>query len=381
MISLATPEALLERLVAIDTQNPPGGEVEAAELLRDLLSKIGFDAVTDEYASGRANVIGKIDNGPGPVFAFNTHLDVVPTGGDWTRPPLQLTRDGGRLYGRGSNDAKGPLAAMVCASNRLAADRKSWSGTLLTVFVGDEEVASEGAKHYAAGRPEVDFAVIGEPTSNHVVSAHKGSLRPLVRVRGQTAHSGTPELGINAIFQAARLLALLEAHAAEVSRKLHPLCGSSSLTVTRALGGHADNVVPDAFEFLIDRRLVPGESEETAKTEIEGLLEEARKKQGIEAEILEWRPTTGGPTETSEDHQIVQAALAASGDHGGDGGRTYGFQGGCDLVHFRSVGAAGIVLGPGDLAVAHKPDEFVPISELQSALSIYESIARRMLGS
>ena len=90
---------------------------------------------------------------------------------------------------------------------------------------------------------------------------------------------------------------------------------------------------------------------------------------------------SGGPTETPEDHQVVQAALAASGDHGGDGSRTYGFQGGCDLVHFRSVGAAGIVLGPGDLAVAHKPDEFVPVSELQAAVSIYESISRRMFGS
>lgn len=381
MIALSTPEPLLERLVTIDTQNPPGAEVQAAEVLKGVLAEIGFEAVTDEYAPGRANVIGKLNNGPGPVFAFNTHLDVVPAGQGWTRPALQLTRDGDRLYGRGSNDAKGPLAAMVCACQRLAANRAAWSGTLLAVFVGDEEVASNGAKHYASRQPQVDFAIIGEPTSNHVVSAHKGSLRPLVRVRGLTAHSGTPELGTNAIFQAARLLAALEGHAARLAERRHPLCGSSSLTVTRALGGHADNVVPDAFDFLIDRRMVPGESEADAKSEIEEILAEAQRAQGVEAEILEWRPTTGGATETPADHQIVRAALAAAGAHGGDGSRTYGFMGGCDLVHFRSVGASGAVLGPGDLAVAHKPDEFVPIAELHAAVSIYEAIARRMLGS
>ena len=180
-IPLEGPENLLEQLVGIDTQNPPGGEVQAAQLLQAVLADIGFEAATDIYAPGRANVIGKIDNGPGPVFAFNTHLDVVPCGEGWNHAPLRLTREGDRLYGRGSNDAKGPLAAMVCACNRLAAARESWSGTLLAVFVGDEEVASEGAKHYAAGRPAVDLAVIGEPTSNNVVSAHKGSLRPRIR--------------------------------------------------------------------------------------------------------------------------------------------------------------------------------------------------------
>ena len=380
-IPLTTPEPLLERLVAIDTQNPPGAEVEAARLLESVLAGIGFEAAAEEYAPGRANVAGRIDNGPGPVFAFNTHMDVVPAGEGWTRDPLKLTRDGDRLYGRGSNDAKGPLAAMACACARLAADRRAWSGTLLAVFVGDEEVASDGAKHYAAARPKVDFAMVGEPTSNGVVTAHKGSLRPLVRVRGVTAHSGTPELGVNAILKAARLLGVLEDQGARIAERRHPLCGSASLTVTRAFGGHADNVVPDAFDFLIDRRMVPGEDEAAAKAEIEAVLAEARQSFGVEAEIVEWRPTTGGATETPADHPIVRAALDATARQGGDGTRTYGFNGGCDLVHFRSVGAAGTVLGPGDLAVAHKPDEFVPLDELHAAVSIYEAVARRMLGS
>ena len=149
--------------------------------------------------------------------------------------------------------------------------------------------------------------------------------------------------------------------------------------MTRAVGGHADNVVPESFDFLIDRRLVPGESESAAKAAIESILETARQREGIDAAIIEWCPTTGGPTETPADHPVVRAALGAVNANGGDGSRTYGFKGGCDLVHFRAVGAAGIVIGPGDLAVAHKPDEFVPIAELNGAVSIYEDIARRML--
>ena len=116
------------------------------------------------------------------------------------------------------------------------------------VFTADEEVASEGAKFYVRDTPPaIDFAVIGEPTSNTTFSAHKGSLRPRVRVKGVTAHSGTPELGVNAIYQSARLLGLIEeAHHQQVRCRCHDLVGNASLTVTRIHGGHADNVVPDS---------------------------------------------------------------------------------------------------------------------------------------
>lgn len=156
------------------------------------------------------------------------------------------------------------------------------------------------------------------------------------------------------------------------------MCGAASLTVTRLHGGVADNVVPDRCEFLLDRRLVPGESEERARREIEALLARAQRENGVEAEIAEWRPTTGGATETAADRPFVQAALAASAAHGAGGG-PQGFQGACDLVHFNGIGADGVVIGPGDLAVAHKPDEFVPADELRAAVDLYETLARAML--
>ncbi len=374
-----SPIPLLEALVAIDTQNPPGREVEAVARLADELKRIGLSVTTQEFRPGRANVVAEFVNGDGPTFCFNSHVDVVPAGTGWQSDPHRLTRRDGRLYGRGACDAKGPIAAMTSAVESLVAQRERWSGRLMAVFVADEEVASDGARHYVAGGPEIDWAVIGEPTSNSVVTAHKGSLRPLVRVHGETAHSGTPHLGVNAIFRAARLLGLAEDHAATLAARTHPLCGQASLTVTRVQGGLADNVVPDATDFLLDRRMVPGEAEADARAEIAALLALAKDRFGVQAEVVEWRPTTGAAGETAADRPIVPAALAACGRHGGDGVHLHGFMGGCDLVHFRSVGADGVVIGPGSLAVAHKPDEYVPEEELMAAVLVYRDTALAML--
>lgn len=371
----------LASLVAINTENPPGREREAAECIHRWLAAAGFDLTLSEYAPGRTNVIARLENGAGPCFAFNTHIDVVPAGNGWSQDPFTLTERDGKLYGRGACDAKGPLVAMLEAMRMLAANRESWRGTLMGIFVADEEVASEGAKFYVREAPaKIDYAVIGEPTSNSTYSAHKGSLRPLVRVHGVTAHSGTPELGENAIFRAAQLLGLVEqAHNQQVRCRCHPLVGAASLTVTRIAGGHADNVLPDSCDLLLDRRLVPGEDQQQVEQELRDLLALAEEKFGVKSDIVTFKPTTGGATETPADEAIVQAGLAACRKHGQPDPGPFGFQGGCDLVHFRSLGTKGVVIGPGALAVAHKPDEFVPVSEFIAASKIYRDVALAML--
>lgn len=372
----------LALLVAINTENPPGHELEAARCLQGLLEAEGFDLSLSEYRPGRVNVIARFANGPGPTFAFNTHIDTVPAGDGWQSDPFVLREADGRLYGRGSCDAKGPMVAMIEATRLLLACRDRWSGTLMAIFTADEEIASEGAKHFVAHQPpHIDFAVIGEPTSNAAFTAHKGSLRPLVRVHGVTAHSGTPHLGENAIYRAGQLLGLIEEqHHAAVKCHSHALVGEASLTVTRIHGGHADNVLPGSCDLLLDRRMVPGEDESQVKAEIERLLVLAGERFGLRAEVLEYKATTGGATETALAEPIVQASLAACRAHNpGDPG-PFGFQGGCDLVHFRSLGTTGTVIGPGTLAVAHKPDEYVPIDEFVAASLIYRDIALRLLG-
>ncbi|WP_439626969.1 M20 family metallopeptidase [Shinella sp.] len=370
----------LAELVAINSENPPGGEGRVAEWVRERLMPLGFSVSLIEYAPGRFNVEAIYENGPGKVFAFNTHMDTVPAGDGWTSDAFTLTERDGNLYGRGSNDCKGPLAAMIEAVRMLLAEKDLWAGTLMAVFTGDEEVASAGARHYAASKPKIDAVVVGEPTGNACFSAHKGSFRPVVRVAGKAAHSGSPHLGENAIFRAAELMPLITAFHNEVlAKRRHPLVGNPSLTVTRVKGGHADNVIPAECELLLDRRLIPGETDASAEAEIRSLLTEAEAKHGIRAEIIGYHATTGGATDTPETAPVVQAAISACAAAGVAEPGPFGFQGACDLVHFIEAGAEGVVIGAGDIRVAHRPDEFVPTDEFIASAAIYADIARRIL--
>ena len=369
---------MLERLVAIDTQNPPGRETEAAVLLASELEAIGFATEIRALADGRANVIGRIDNGEGPCFAFNSHMDTVPVGGGWTSEPFRLTERDGRLFARGACDAKGSIVAMVEAGRVLASKRSSWRGTLVLMFVADEETNGGGSRALAKQQPRPDLIVVGEPTNNAVYAAHKGCLRPLIRAKGKAAHSGRPELGVNAILAASHLVSLFDARDRELRAQSHPLVGHASLSVTRIAGGIADNVVPENCELVLDRRLLPGETLDAALDELHAMLTRAKREYGVEAEIAAIR-TNAGATETPVDDPLVREAVAISRAHGVTFPQPGGLTGGCDLVHFHDVGAVGIVLGPGSLDVAHQPDEYVPKDDLARAALIYRDIAVAMM--
>jgi succinyl-diaminopimelate desuccinylase len=385
-VSSATPAepdvasliGLLERLVAIDTQNPPGQEAVAAALLATELDGMGFTTEVRQLTEGRANVVARLDNGAGPCFAFNSHMDTVPAGGGWTSDPLHLTERDGRLFARGACDAKGSITAMVDAGRLLSTQRDSWRGTLLLAFVADEEIDGGGSRALVKREPKVDLVVVGEPTNNTVFAAHKGCLRPLIRTKGKAAHSGRPELGVNAILAAGHLMTLFDARDRELRTQTHPLVGHASLSVTRIAGGIADNVVPDACEIVLDRRLLPGETLDAALDELHAMLTRAKRDHGVQAELAAVR-TAAGPTETAVDHPLVREAVAISRGHGVKFPQPGGLTGGCDLVHYRDAGAVGIVLGPGSLDVAHQPDEYVPTADLVRAATIYRDIAVAMM--
>lgn len=368
---------LLERLVSFNTENPPGNELEAAGFLSQFLKGQGFVVQTQSLAEARANVIAQLKNGPGPILAFCSHMDVVPAGQGWSHAPFKLTARHNRLYGRGACDAKGSIAAMVEGLMQLKASRENWRGTLLGVFVADEEVNSIGARRFVEDGPPIDFVVVGEPTSNATATAHKGCVRPVIRVHGETAHSGTPDLGTNAISQAMRLLTLVEHLHHDVCTRRHPLVGNAALSVTRINGGTADNVVPGYCDIVLDRRMLPGEETDAVCQELQRLINAAEREFGVRSEIIEFR-STSGPSETPGDRALVRTAMSVCAQHGIDADKPVGLAGGCDLVHFRSSKTDGVVLGPGSLSVAHKPNEFVSVNELINASVIYRDLALAM---
>ena len=137
---------ILERLVEINTSNPPGGEQLAAEYLANFLTEFGFSCTIQVVDTGRANIIAELRKGSGPTLLYNGHLDVVPAGRDWSFPPFKLTQQDGKLFGRGSCDMKSGVAAMCAAAACIAKSR--FSGTLRLLFVADEERGNQGIRHY-----------------------------------------------------------------------------------------------------------------------------------------------------------------------------------------------------------------------------------------
>lgn len=370
---------LLNRLVSVDTTNPGGDEIAALTVLARLFEDRGLEVVIDEYRPGNANLMATARFGDGPTIMLNSHIDVVPAGGGWATPPFEPQLRDGRLYGRGAADAKGSLAAMAIALLRILDSPAGLSGTVVFTAVGDEEVGSTGARHLIT-TVAPDACIVGEPTDLRLLTAHKGSVRPIIEVLGVAAHAATPHNGVNAIVGAAEVLRLMGDLAVEIARRDHPLTGGPTLTPVLIDGGEAPNAVPERCLITFDRRLVPGERAEDALAEVEAVLAvfNARHPE-LRAAIAECAPSTGGPSETSASDPFVMAcqrAMSAVGEEP----RLAGLVVNCDMTTFRAAGIPTLILGPGTLEVMHTRDEFVEVSQLRRSVDAYTAVLVELLG-
>lgn len=371
---------LLQRLVRVNTVNPPGNELEGARALARWLSDHGIEAEIDEFLPGRANLTARVrGRGDGPTLMLNTHLDVVPAGDGWSRDPLAGAVENGRVYGRGAADSKGSLAAMAAALVTARDAGVIAQGELVLAAVADEESGSAGARHLL-GRCRPDAVIVGEPTGLRLVTAHKGSLRPVVEVRGRAAHAAQPQLGASAVEAAADLLRELRAYAGDLGRRAHPLVGPPTLTAVLVQGGEALNAVPERCRITFDRRLIPGETEQGALEEFKAVLARfAAERPGLGVEVVDLAPSTGGPSETAPDHPFVAAcrrALRRMGQTDEPAGLVFN----CDMSHFHAAGVPAVVYGPGSVAVMHAADEYVDIADLEAAVVGYVAVAAEVLG-
>ncbi len=377
-------EALVRQLVELirlPSQNPGDGEATVAAYVAERCRQLGLEVETPEAAPGRPNVVAWLRGRQrAPAVALNTHLDTVPISDGWTVDPFAGEVRDGRVWGIGAGDAKGQIVAMLGAIEAVVAAGGRLQGDLVFTAVADEELGSLGARAVVQALA-VDYAVIGEPTRLRVAIAHRGSLRPRIVVRGRSAHSSTPRLGVNAIYKMRKLLAALEAYCEGLDARAHPLIGPPSGAVTLITGGHKESAVPDRCEIVLDRRMVPGERQDEVVADLEALLARlAREDPELRVAIEGYLPTSGPPSETPRDARLVGLAVAAVGEVTGTPGEVYGAGFGCDMTHFRSLGAEAVILGPGDIDRAHKADEYIELAELEAGRQVYLALLRRLLG-
>ena len=318
------------------------------------------------------NVVAEIGRGTRAII-LNSHVDTVPPGDTalWQTDPLTPTEKDGRIYGRGAEDAKGCLAAMIVAFETLATRREQLPVRVVLMAVGGEERGGLGTKTEVRNGVRADAAIVGESTLLEPKLAHKGVLRLEVEVKGKAAHASDPEAGVNAVVAMASVIAALNQLAAEVRTRQERHTGRASLVISTIAGGVALNVIPASCVISIDRRVVPTETEDQARDEIVRTVTAAlRPVLGATAEVRTVRFVA--PSATPEDAPIVRAAERAASELMGRPVWASGFTATCDMTYLvNGGGIPSIILGPDSIGLAHQVDECISIEEMTRAVALY----------
>jgi succinyl-diaminopimelate desuccinylase len=375
---------LLKKLVAIPSINPMGRDLTGPEYLETRLSdflELYFKQLQVQYERfevrpGRHNVVARF-NSPGATrtIMLDAHQDTVPVDG-MTIPPFDPVISDGKLYGRGSCDVKGGMAAMLAAFERLVQEKPAGAANVIMSCTCDEEATALGIDHLVqtwihsrstiATRP--DLVIVAEPTNLDVVVAHRGVARWKIFTKGVACHSSRPDQGINAIYRMAKVLNAFEEYAIELPKKIapHHLCGDATLSVGLIQGGISVNTVPDQCEIQIDRRLLPGETGQAAIDDVMAFL-----KNKLDFEAI-FEPTfliclampddLNGPLSD----ELLNTIASVVGPH-----QKIGVPYGTNSPPIVADGVPTVVFGPGDIAKAHSKDEWITIEQLDQASEIY----------
>ena len=362
-------EKLLRELVALPSVNPAflpegdasAGERNVAEFLGATAAQAGLDVSFQPIFPGRSNLLARLS----PTGSMRQRILLAPHLDTVAGTPAQFNpqKKNGRLYGRGTCDTKGSVAAMMSALCELVGSPQRPKETEIT-FVGliDEENAQAGSRALAAKGFHADLAVVGEPTCLKVVTAHKGSLWLRLMTRGQAAHGARPELGRNAVHSMARVVDFLQTkYARRLARKRHPLLGSPTVSVGVISGGTQANIVPDECTVVVDRRTLPGETEASVWRELRTLLNAS----GLEATCVDDKQAPCLPLETDPKHPLVRRFLQSVGQT-----RPAGVHYFCDAAVLAESGIPSIAFGPGDIAQAHTANEWIALESLERARAL-----------
>jgi acetylornithine deacetylase len=370
---------VLRDLVRINSVNPildptAPGERELAEYVGLAMGALGCEVRYHEPQPGRVSVVARLGGSkPGRSLMLNAHIDTVDVGG-MPEPFSGDIRDG-RLYGRGSFDMKGGLAAMMAAMKALADAGRPHGGEVLLAGVADEEYASLGTEDLV-GRYTPDAAIITEPTALDICLAHKGFAWIEVTTHGKAAHGSRFDLGIDANMRMGRVLADLDRLEQDLrQRPPHPLVGPPSIHAATIAGGSGISTYAASCKLQIERRTIPGETREQVVDEIETIIQrQMARDPGFEADlnVLLVRE----PFEVAPDAPIVRALAEASTEVLGHRPAFAGQTPWMDAALLAAAGVETVVMGAAG-AGAHAKEEWVDVASVNRLAACLAEAARR----
>ena len=373
-------ERLLSDLVSINSINPdlvPGspGEAEIANYIADWLKLAGLEVELQGSVAGRPNVVGIArGTGGGKTLLLNAHMDTVGVAGmpDGHQPRI----DGGRLYGRGSYDMKGGVAACMLAI--AEARKKNLRGDVIFTGVIDEEYASLGTMDLAK-RLHADGAIVAEFTELQLILAHRGFVWLKVETIGKAAHGSRPDLGVDAIVKMGKFLTQMESLDQTLrSNPTHPLLGSGSLHASLIQGGQELSSYPERCVLSVERRTLPGETPEAVEGEFLQIVQNLQQSDASFHAVLR-RGIDRAPLETREDADIVQALQAASVKVLNHPSQIAGVQFWTDAAVLSAAGIPSVLFGPSGSG-AHAVEEWVDLSSVKTCAEIYLATAMEFCG-
>jgi acetylornithine deacetylase len=339
------------------------------------MQRSGLDVHIQDVAPGRPNVVGVLEGRErGPSLMLCGHIDTV--GVEGMAAPFDPRIASGRLYGRGSQDMKGGVAAMIDAARQIA-ERGLPRGRLVVAAVVDEEYASIGADALVADW-KADAAVVTEPTDLQIGVGHKGFAWVEVETRGRAAHGSRPKDGRDAILRMGRVLHRLEAlDRALQARRPHPVMGTASLHAAIIAGGRELSSYPDRCQLQMERRTIAGESGVTAEHEITEILDALRRDDPefeADARLAFARP----PYELSPSHALP-VALEAAARSAGCSANLVGMSFWTDAAILAGAGLPSVLFGPGGAGL-HSVEEYVSIDDVLACRDILASLALKWCG-
>jgi acetylornithine deacetylase len=368
---------LLRDLVAINSVNPtlvPGapGEREIADAVANAMRRIGLEVTVEDAGGGRPNVVGVLESRvKGPALMFCGHTDTVGVTG--MRDPFTPVERDGRLYGRGAQDMKGGVAAMIDAARVVAEKGGPASGRLIVAAVVDEEHSSIGADALVKTW-RADAGVVTEPTDLRIAVGHKGFAWIEVDVFGKAAHGSRPADGVDAIMRLGRVLARLEALDRDLqSRPPHARMGPASLHASFVEGGHELSSYPDRARLTLERRTLPSESDSTPLDEVEqiiGSLAADDPSFRATARCMFSRPAYELPSEHTLPQQLGNACTVATGQTASIIGASFW----TDAAVLGHAGTPSVLFGPGGAGL-HSIEEYVNVADVVACRDVLARLA------